>query len=96
MKKTRMNGIALSDEQKELKALAAAFAHNVVATHVEEMDRTNNYPWLVVEALARDGFMGMTLPEKYGGDDTTGRGMAGTSAISPRPEGSAQICTAQR
>lgn len=52
MKKTRMNGIALSDEQKEPKARAAAFARDVVAPHVEEMDRTNNYPWLVVEALA--------------------------------------------
>jgi len=54
-------------EQSELKARAARFAAETVAPHVEEMDRTNAYPWAVVEELARAGFMGMTIPREFGG-----------------------------
>jgi len=54
-------------EQSELKARAARFAAETVAPHVAEMDRTNEYPWPVVEALARAGFMGLTIPREMGG-----------------------------
>ena len=56
-----------TDDQRELVARAAHFANDVVAPRVGEMDRTNAYPWPIVEALAGEGFMAMTCPETYGG-----------------------------
>ncbi|RIA56009.1 acyl-CoA dehydrogenase family protein [Dichotomicrobium thermohalophilum] len=54
-------------QQTELRARAAHFANDQVAPHIAEMDRTNEYPWHIVEGLAREGFMGMTIPQAYGG-----------------------------
>ncbi len=54
-------------EQTDLRARAAHFAREQVAPHIAEMDRTNAYPWQIVEGLAREGFMGMTIPQAYGG-----------------------------
>ena len=58
----------LTDAQRELRERARRFATEVVAPHVEEMDRTNEYPWPIVKALAQERFMGMTVPPAYGGD----------------------------
>jgi hypothetical protein len=58
----------LTQGQRELKERARQFAREVVAPHVEEMDRTNNYPWPVVKAMAERRFMGMNVPREYGGD----------------------------
>jgi len=57
----------LTEEQRALQARAHRFALEVVAPHVEGMDRTNEYPWPVVKALAQQRFMGMTIPREYGG-----------------------------
>ena len=57
----------LTEDQERLVARARAFARDVVAPHVAEMDRTNNYPWPVVKAMAGEGFMGLTIDPKYGG-----------------------------
>ena len=62
-----MLNFRLTEDQERLKARARAFARDVVAPHVEEMDRTNNYPWPVVKAMAAEGFMGLTIDPKYGG-----------------------------
>ncbi len=53
--------------QTELRARAAHFARHQVAPHIAEMDNTNAYPWQIVEGLAREGFMGLTIPQAYGG-----------------------------
>ena len=58
----------LTDAQRQLKARARRFAEELVAPQVAEMDRTNNYPWPLVKALAEQRFMGMTVPAAYGGD----------------------------
>ena len=58
----------LTDDQQSLRERARQFAREVVAPHVEEMDRTNNYPWSVVKAMAEQRFMGMNVPREYGGD----------------------------
>ena len=57
----------LTPEQTELRERAAHFARERVARHVAHMDRTNDYPWHIVAGLAREGFMGMTIPAAYGG-----------------------------
>lgn len=62
-----MLSFQVTEDQQRLKARARAFARDVVAPHVTEMDRTNNYPWPVVRAMADEGFMGLTIPKKYGG-----------------------------
>ena len=59
--------LEVSADQRELVARAAALAAEVVAPLVDEMDRTNAYPWPAVEALASEGFMAMTCPREYGG-----------------------------
>ena len=58
----------LTEAQHHLKARARRFAEELVAPQVGEMDRTNNYPWPLVKALAEQRFMGMTVPAAYGGD----------------------------
>jgi alkylation response protein AidB-like acyl-CoA dehydrogenase len=58
----------LTEEQRTLKERARRFATEVVAPHAEEMDRTNEYPWPIVKALAAERFMGMNVPHEYGGD----------------------------
>jgi alkylation response protein AidB-like acyl-CoA dehydrogenase len=62
-----MLSFQMTEDQQRLKARASAFARDVVASHVAEMDRTNKYPWAVVRAMADEGFMSLTIPKKYGG-----------------------------
>ncbi|MBJ31831.1 MAG: acyl-CoA dehydrogenase [Acidimicrobiaceae bacterium] len=57
----------LTDDQEELRLRARQLAVEVVAPRAAEVDRTESYPWDVVEALREAGFMGMTLPETLGG-----------------------------
>src|SRR5690349_993626 len=61
-----LNG-QLTSDQKTLIARARTFARDVVAPCVAEMDETNAYPWPIVEVLARERFLGMTIPADYGG-----------------------------
>ncbi len=57
----------LPAEQIELKARARELAQDVVAPRAAAVDESQEYPWDNVEALTRAGFMGMTIPEAYGG-----------------------------
>ncbi len=57
----------LSETQRALQEAARALARKEIAPRAAEVDRTEAYPWENVEALTKAGFMGMTIPEKYGG-----------------------------
>ncbi|MFJ5487596.1 3-sulfinopropanoyl-CoA desulfinase [Hansschlegelia beijingensis] len=57
----------LSPEELALKAEADAFGRSVVARRGVEIDQTREYPWDVVDAMRRQGFLGMTIPTEYGG-----------------------------
>ena len=57
----------LTEEQDALRTRARAFAETVVSPRAAEVDRTESYPWDTVEALKREGFLGMTIPTDYGG-----------------------------
>ena len=57
----------LADAQERLRARAAALAAEVIAPRAAEVDRSELYPWDNVTALGEAGFLGMTLPVKYGG-----------------------------
>ncbi|MEE8531429.1 MAG: acyl-CoA dehydrogenase family protein, partial [Hyphomicrobium sp.] len=57
----------LTDSQKELQRHARELAQREIAPRAAEVDRSEEYPWVNVEALTKAGYMGMTIPENYGG-----------------------------
>ncbi len=57
----------LSPEQQEIKSRAAEFADREIAPHAAEWDRRARFPAEVFEKLAVEGFMGLCVPEEYGG-----------------------------
>jgi alkylation response protein AidB-like acyl-CoA dehydrogenase len=60
----------LSDEQRGVTERAAEFADREVAPHAAEWDRENRFPAEVFEKLSEAGFMGLCVPEEYGGGGT--------------------------
>lgn len=57
----------LNDNQTELQASARALAISEIQMRAAEIDRTEEYPWDNVRKLTDSGFMGMTIPEEFGG-----------------------------
>ena len=57
----------LTAAQEALRERARELAREVIEPRAAEVDRTEQYPWDNVEALRDAGFMGMTIPEGYGG-----------------------------
>ena len=57
----------LTPAQQELRARARALAEDVIQPRAAEVDRSEQYPWDNIDALTRAGFMGMTVPQAYGG-----------------------------
>jgi alkylation response protein AidB-like acyl-CoA dehydrogenase len=57
----------LSTEQRELKDHAAEFADREVAPNAADLDREDRVPFETLEKMADAGFMGLCVPEEYGG-----------------------------
>jgi 3-sulfinopropanoyl-CoA desulfinase len=57
----------LGETQKTLQQSARKLAQKEFAPRAAEIDRSEQYPWRNVELLKQAGFMGMTIPEEYGG-----------------------------
>ena len=57
----------LSETQKALQQSARKLAQKEFAPRAAEIDRSEEYPWRNVELLKQAGFMGMTIPQEYGG-----------------------------
>jgi alkylation response protein AidB-like acyl-CoA dehydrogenase len=57
----------LTEQQQALQAKARELADSVIKDRAAEVDRSEAYPWENIEALTEAGFMGMTIPEEYGG-----------------------------
>ena len=57
----------LSAVQLDVQAKARQLAETHVAARAAGIDQAEDYPWDTVEALTKAGFMGMTVPEKWGG-----------------------------
>jgi alkylation response protein AidB-like acyl-CoA dehydrogenase len=57
----------LGKEQQEIKERAAEFADREVAPYAAELDREDRFPSETFEKLADAGFMGLCVPEEYGG-----------------------------
>ncbi len=57
----------LNKEQLAFQAEVRELAQGPIKDRAAEVDRTEQYPWDNVEALKEAGYLGMTLPRKYGG-----------------------------
>jgi butyryl-CoA dehydrogenase len=58
---------ALSEEQRLIQKTARDFAEKSVAPRAAEVDETGEFPMNTVKEMAELGFMGMNVPEEYGG-----------------------------
>ncbi|WP_393056276.1 acyl-CoA dehydrogenase family protein [Streptomyces sp. LN549] len=59
--------LELSEEQAAVRQLAKDFVARDVAPHVVEWDRAENVDKSIVKKLGSLGFLGLTVPEEYGG-----------------------------
>ncbi|GAA0511522.1 Acyl-CoA dehydrogenase [Halorubrum aquaticum] len=59
---------ALTDEHREIRDRAAAFATEVVEPAADRIERTDEFPREVIEEAGDRGLLGILLPEAYGGE----------------------------
>jgi alkylation response protein AidB-like acyl-CoA dehydrogenase len=59
--------LGLSKEEVALQAKSREIAQTAVRPRASEIDRTEQYPWDIVKILVDAGLVGMTIPERYGG-----------------------------
>jgi len=57
----------LTDEQRELRERIRDFAVGTVRPRMLEVDETCDYPFDVHQALCSEGYIGLAIPEEYGG-----------------------------
>ncbi len=57
----------LTDLQRQLQETARRIAEDKIKPRAAGIDRSETYPWDNVEILKEAGFMGMTVPQAYGG-----------------------------
>jgi alkylation response protein AidB-like acyl-CoA dehydrogenase len=62
-----MNQLELTDEQREIRALARRFADEEIAPHAGAWDREHRFPAEVFAALGELGLMGVCVPAEHGG-----------------------------
>ena len=62
-----MSIISLSEEQKMVCNTAKEFTENEIKPVASINDKEHKFPNTVVDKLGKLGFMGMTVPEQYGG-----------------------------
>jgi alkylation response protein AidB-like acyl-CoA dehydrogenase len=57
----------LTERQQEIKRRTAEFADQEVAPQAADLDREDRVPFDTLEKLSEMGFMGLCVPEEYGG-----------------------------
>jgi len=57
----------LTEEEKMFQAAAREFAEKEIGPHVEAMDRESMFRPELIEKFFEQGFMGLSIPEAYGG-----------------------------
>src|SRR5436305_5965829 len=62
----------LTDEQRELRERLREFVLTNVRPKMLEVDETCDYPFDVHKAMAREGLIGLAIPERYGGRGANG------------------------
>ncbi|WP_214322654.1 acyl-CoA dehydrogenase family protein [Nonomuraea sediminis] len=61
--------LALSEEQLAVRQLAAEFVDRDIAPHAADWDRAESVDPTIVGRLGELGFLGLTIPEQYGGSE---------------------------
>jgi alkylation response protein AidB-like acyl-CoA dehydrogenase len=59
--------LALTEEQEATRRVVKDWVDAVVAPHAIRNDREERFPAEALEGLKRDGWLGLTIPEQYGG-----------------------------
>lgn len=57
----------LTKEQRMIRDEVRNFTRKEIAPRAEEMERTGEYPYDIIEKMAELGLMGIPFPEEYGG-----------------------------
>lgn len=58
---------SLTEDQQMIRDAAREFAQNEIAPVAAEFDRSGEFPEATIKAAAELGFMGIEIPEEYGG-----------------------------
>ena len=56
-------------ERQMIRAAAAKTAQRIVQPRAAKIDATGEFPWDLVDAFRKQGFLSIILPEEYGGTD---------------------------
>jgi isovaleryl-CoA dehydrogenase len=59
--------LGLTDDERELQDATRRFARKEIAPVADRMDREDYFPRDVFRRLGEQGFLGVTIPEKFGG-----------------------------
>ncbi len=62
-----MIDFALTDAQREAQRTARAFAEREILPRIHELDSTSTYDRSLYEKMGAEGFLGLPIPERYGG-----------------------------
>jgi len=62
---------ALTEEERMFQAAAREFAQEEIRPHVEQMDREGVFHHELIDKFFEQGFMGLEVPENYGGSGGT-------------------------
>jgi len=62
-----MIDFALTDAQREVQRTARAFAEREILPRIHELDSTATYDRSLYEKMGAEGFLGLPIPERYGG-----------------------------
>ena len=60
-------GFRLSEEQDEFRRVVRSFAEEVIGPRAAAIDEDDEFPWDVFKAMVAQGFLGVGLPEEFGG-----------------------------
>ncbi|MGZ6299292.1 MAG: acyl-CoA dehydrogenase family protein, partial [Candidatus Limnocylindria bacterium] len=62
-----MIDFSLTDAQRDVQRTARAFAEREILPRIHEMDATSTYDRSLYEKMGAAGFLGLPIPERYGG-----------------------------
>ena len=57
----------LTEEQEMIRRMVRDFAEKEIAPVAGEMDEKGEFPWEIIRKMAPLGFLGLPIPEEYGG-----------------------------
>ena len=62
-----MIDFSLTDEQRDVQRAARTFAEREILPRIRELDETATYDRSIYERMGAAGFLGLPIPERYGG-----------------------------